>query len=124
MKDSFAPSPVVLSEDLRRTIGALREYLNDVGFVRFHKYLISPALYLFEQPLSDVDAWASRRIREYLHTLRGRPDVGSLLATSDPRLYYDWGHRFIYMSRSKMVSFFGVEKLKKCEDEEIRSYLE
>jgi ABC-type multidrug transport system ATPase subunit len=85
--------------------------------------LAEPAVFVLDEPLSDVEASAGRTIRKLLGAIGGKGSC-AVLGTAVLGPYLDWGRRFIFFREGRAVPFDGPEAVRRCEDEDVRACLE
>lgn len=85
--------------------------------------LIEPALFVLDDPLSDVDAATGRRIRGVLEAIKERREASAVLGTGSPVQYLDWGDRFLLLREGETRIFPGRKELLEAEDPGVRIFL-
>ena len=85
--------------------------------------LISPLLYIIEEPLADMDSSAIQAIDQRLNEIKERSDSAVLLSTGEVGPYLDWGDRFVFLSPGRFKTFSSRKELLDSEDPEVRVFL-
>ncbi|MFA5140562.1 MAG: ATP-binding cassette domain-containing protein [Elusimicrobiota bacterium] len=86
--------------------------------------LLDPTVYVFDDPLEEIDIEAAQRVRSVLQDLKARAQSVVIVATTGTlRPYLDWAQRFCWARAWRVQTFAGKEELLACPTADLKVYL-
>jgi ABC-type multidrug transport system ATPase subunit len=86
--------------------------------------LLDPSVYVFDDPLVEIEVEAAQRVRSALQELKARAQSVVIVATTGTLTpYLDWAQRFCWARAWRVQTFAAKEELLACDSQDLKVYL-